>query len=75
MEIKPVIKVDYTLGGEWQNEELFDDVEKAWELINVLNQAKPRQKLEVSIVVVNSDNLYHEEDGSLNYEDNSELYV
>jgi len=50
--------------------EIFDNIEKAFEF----TKTKGKDIINIIIVEVNKDNLYHEANGSLNYEDNINLF-
>jgi hypothetical protein len=51
--------------------ELFDKIDKAFEFC--LQSKKVNEKVKIDLVDVNEDDIYYEEDGTLNYEDNSGL--
>lgn len=61
-----LILVDYE-----ESFELFDKIDKAFEFC--LQSKKVGEKVKIDLVDVNKNNIYYEKDGTLNYEDNSEL--
>jgi len=79
--VKAVVRIDYRINEheEWENEELFDDIERALEFYEQLDGSRVdfdgATDIQISLTRANPDNLYHEDDGSLNYEDNSTLYT
>ena len=69
------IKIDYKSGDGSETFELFNDIEKAFKFVeDHFGKIKPFEDLKVSLVHANDNNLYFEEDGALNYEDNSNLF-
>ena len=70
-----VIKIEYILDGddlEHTTFELFDNINKAFDFLKKVNREYIK---EVDLVEVNEKNIYYENGGSLNYEDNSSLFI
>ena len=70
-----VIKIEYSLDGddlENTTFELFDNINKAFDFMKKIN---PDYLKGISLVEVNENNIYYENGGSLNYEDNSSLFI
>ncbi len=66
-----VIKIEY-YEDDNMTFELFDNINKAFDFFNKICVDKVSGK--ISLVEVNENNIYYEKDGSLNYEDNIELF-
>ena len=67
-----VIKIEYLNEDGFIGFELFDNIEKAFKFYKKVVKSKMFDKF--YLVEVNDNNIYYEDDGILNYEDNSELF-
>ena len=67
-----LIKIEYYYNGEGEPTtfELFNSIEKAFDFFKSIKFFGG-----ISLVDVNPKNIYFEENGELNYEDNSELFL